>query len=300
MDNDILILVPQMDWNTIQEKKYIQNIHLIYKKVNLFLRIIRRFWFKFDLPYKSVWYGEWKYKVESFKKIIIYDSVFGFEIFDFIKQLNPNCRLIFWYYNIVNTKTSPENIDRYICELWSFDRDDCARYDLKYNIQYFYNLTNITSKKEKWDVIFVGRDKGRAKYIRDLKILFDKMELKSHIVILPGNKTTLNKIFRRHEIIPYESLIKLNEQSKAILDITQVGQQGYTKRVLEALFLKKKLISNNLSLRNEAFYKKSNIFLLGYDDLSTLKDFIDGEYVNIENEILEQFTYERWLKNFDI
>jgi hypothetical protein len=69
-------------------------------------------------------------------------------------------------------------------------------------------------------------------------------------------------------------------------------------RALEAMFMSKKVITNNQMYRQEAFYDPSNIFILGENNLDDLKSFFEEPYVEIDSKIKNQYLFESWLERF--
>ena len=94
----------------------------------------------------------------------------------------------------------------------------------------------------------------------------------------------------------YYEIIKLVGESKAILDLNNGNQVGLTLRPLEALFFKKKLITNNINIINYDFYSPDNIFILGVDDISNLTIFLNKKYKEIDKKIIEKYDFSNWLK----
>ena len=95
----------------------------------------------------------------------------------------------------------------------------------------------------------------------------------------------------------YADVISMEIKSKCILDIVQPGQRGITWRPLEALFYRKKLITNYKNIKNYDFYRKENIFILGEDNMSIIKSFINSEYVEIPSNIVNKYQWAGWMKN---
>ena len=62
--------------------------------------------------------------------------------------------------------------------------------------------------------------------------------------------------------LSYEENLRISGQSEIIVDVCMGGQSGLTLRVLEAMFLGKRLISNNSDLRHIDFFDEKNIFLI--------------------------------------
>ena len=63
--------------------------------------------------------------------------------------------------------------------------------------------------------------------------------------------------------------------------------------------MKKKLITNNKDIINYDFYNSNNIFVLGEDNLDNIKEFIEKEYVEIDEKIINYYDFYEWLKRFE-
>jgi hypothetical protein len=92
-------------------------------------------------------------------------------------------------------------------------------------------------------------------------------------------------------LVPYADVVAQDFKSKALLDLVQENQNGLTWRPIEAMYYRKKLITNYENIRQYDFYRKENIFILGKDDLSTLNLFINSEYADLPVEIVNRYTY---------
>lgn len=55
--------------------------------------------------------------------------------------------------------------------------------------------------------------------------------------------------------------------SRAILDIAQQKQDGYSMRVMEAIFFNKKLVTTNTAVKQSVFYDENNIFIVDLKQL---------------------------------
>ena len=83
-----------------------------------------------------------------------------------------------------------------------------------------------------------------------------------------------------------------------MLDVVTDMNYGLTLRPLEALYFRKKLVTNFKDIKGENFYSKENIFILGDDDLSILKEFIESPFTEISQKILDQYTSKAWYQKF--
>ena len=94
--------------------------------------------------------------------------------------------------------------------------------------------------------------------------------------------------------MPYEDVIKDIQKYECILELNLKEQEGFTLRTLEALFYKRKLITNNKNIKKFDFYNKNDFYVLGDEDRS-LKDFMDTRFKEIDDSLLENYTYDHWL-----
>lgn len=234
--------------------------------------------------------------------------------FKYLRRENPECHLIYQYWNPISTmnlrnksvKDTLQNFlssrDKYNFEVVSFDRGDCKKYNLIYGPQYIRSKIN---KKNQYlattDIFFVGKDKNRLEFLCDVKNTCSRLGISFKMWIVPDDR---HKIYQEEEkkyivptLIPYETIIEEDQKSKAIFDVTQKGQEGITWRPIEALLLERKLITTFTDIVHYDFYRKENIFIWGQDDLNTLREFLDSPYLPVEREIMEQYTFDGWLKN---
>ena len=95
--------------------------------------------------------------------------------------------------------------------------------------------------------------------------------------------------------MPYPEVLQNINRSRAILDFVSPNQSGYTLRPLEALFLNKKLITNEPSIRQETFYRSENIFIYGEDDQDKLLDFINSPFQKVDPSAYQIYDFDNWL-----
>ena len=250
------------------------------------------------IPFKYIWYGKYKKYLNDYNLIIVFDFLMGLEILQYLRRKNKKCKIVFWAWN--KLEYNPKKYDNSICEFFSFDKGDCIKYELKYNNQfYFPNIVN-NSERIKYDAIFVGKDKNRIKKILKIKEFMEKEDLNVKLHVNKDkeyNNFEIDK-YLSSESITYEELIKLIGQSKSIIDIVSNNQKGLTLRVMESIFFKKKLITNNESIKEYDFYNPNNIFILQFDDIKNLNSFINSEYDELDKRILEKYEFETWVNSF--
>ena len=219
-------------------------------------------------------------------------------ILDIIARENKGKRLIFYYWNPVSSSILPSKIPNEY-EKWTYSYSDSVRYELNYNPTFY--CTKIFCEREEhsdilWDVIFIGSDKGRLKQLSYWKRLFEKNNLNTYLYITATHPRIQRWGYKK--FIPYDQTLKLIKESKCILDLYLDVKAGLSLRVMEALFLEKKLITNNITIFLCDFYNSDNIFVLGVNDMSRLYDFVNAPYRKIAPSILDKYKFENWLKRF--
>lgn len=269
--------------------KNIKNINIqnyyILKEKNILFRIFR----KFNMI-NSILFGMWKFQIKKCDYIILGENGYLPIISKYIKNKNPSCKVIMYYWNILNDEYKKILEDKNIDEFWTFDKNDSQRYNLKYNPQFYSKDIILNNNEIEQGVTFLGRAKERKNELIKLEKTLNTLGIATNFYIIEKEK----------DLIGYDKYLESISESKCILDYNQEGQVGLTLRPMEALFLKKKLITNNKDIVNYNFYKTNNIFILGIDDMSKIRAFIDSPYEEVDEEIVNYYDFESWLKRFGI
>ncbi len=233
--------------------------------------------------------GKWTKKVKNADMIVFFDSFFNYSALKYVKENNPDARVCLYYWNKMNDDNSEllklDDID----DFYTFDPEDAEKYGIKYNEQFYTTDIKLKNKRPKYDVCFLGRDKGRTSAIEDAKKHFDDNNLNSDIRIITSEK----------DFISYKKYLKMIENSKCILDIVSNNQKGTSLRGMESLFFKKKLITNNSNIANYDFYNKNNIFIIGKDNWKNISKFINSNYEEIDQDIVLKYDFKNWIKRFE-
>jgi hypothetical protein len=206
--------------------------------------------------------------------------------------------MVFWYWNPVRNSIPPSEVSGYINEMWSYSPDDCKKYDLKYNSQFYFSSIALTKTEMLYDVFFLGRDKGRLTELLELKQKFESLNLNVKFHIAPNQRQYLKKERSYQKLISYDSALKEMARSRSILDILGDPNDGLSLRALESLFHKRKLITNCTAIVNYDFYDSQNIFILGKDDISYLPEFLESSFKNIDPDIVSSYEFKNWINRF--
>lgn len=238
-------------------------------------------------------------ELRLYSQIILFDDYPDLQLIKYIKKYSPHAQIKLWFWNVPNY--SILQYDKY-CKMYCFDYNYCKRHKIKYLRQFYFEeaVKDFLYEKTTYDAIYVGADKNRKKILETLIADFEQYDINYNIKLVmdKNNSTLLNKkgLDYLKSPLAYNDVLKISARSKAIIEIVLPNQMGLTWRALEALFLKKKLITNNKNIKTYDFYNKDNIFIFGIDSISDLKSFINSPYVEIENSILKKYSFSTWIK----
>lgn len=114
---------------------------------NKFLRIIRKLHLSINIPGRSIWLFNWYKIIDKYDTIILADAGNTYNVARYIHEYWPQKRIIIWFRNSVKATISPEKANRTYCELWSFDENDCKKYGMQFNPQFYMRNSKYREKK---------------------------------------------------------------------------------------------------------------------------------------------------------
>jgi hypothetical protein len=199
-------------------------------------------------------------------------------------------------------------LDGVFDEIYSFDKTDIAKYGFKETTNYNYITTKpvVRQFENAPDVIYIASFDERMTYLANFASYLKQRNYTFNFII-SGKKATLFNlkkrfsnqfdplIFRRKRINQIE-LLEIYAQSKVILDLTRENQVGLSFRAFEAMGLEKKLITDNVFIKEYAFYNPNNICVIDKNNFQIPKDFLDLPYEKLDEAIYNEYTLENWIK----
>ena len=277
----------------LKNKKDIYFFNKISKKYNieeLYFLNTDKLLFKLLKKIKIFILGKWKKEINKYDKFIIFESLYNEKVTKKIKRTKKENKVILYFWNYIDDNNKYILNDKNIDEFWTFDKNDAQKYNMKYNPQFYIKNIKIQGEQNKYDVLFLGRPKTRKKDIVDLEKKLKEEGIQTNFKIIENEK----------DYVSYDEYLKMIAESKCILDYNQEGQVGLSLRPMEALFLEKKLITNNTDIKNYDFYDNDNIFILGEDNINEIKEFINKPYKKIDQDIIDYYNFDQWLKRFGV
>ena len=250
---------------------------------NLFGRVIREAFFRTPFLPKSPFYNHSILK-KDYSYIILYDALITKPFLMWLHRHFPKTKIIFYYGNMVGKARhlKPKNIPSFV-SIWTYDSYDAEKYGIKLNMVYSYHTCfarNISADIE-YDILFVGKDKGRGDSLFEF---FKKIEcagLRFKLIITKdGRFSRVKKYYSKY--ISYYEIVELIKKTNCILNIGMPNQKGITIRDSESLFFEKKLITNIHNIKNADLYDDNNVLIINdYSDssIASIINFLKKKYV---------------------
>lgn len=264
-----------------------------YRDYNIVFRLLRELANKCGL-FKGFWINP---EVKTIKNeiILIKDPLITAEYVRMICNLYPRKKVIVEYSNRVNRSTLKPFFDRpQNLVFLSYDRDDCEEYQMEWERPSFFELYSISEaqkRKPEYDIVYLGRDKGRADELINLEKKFNLMGLKTYFHICADRSfLRFQKAFYKPEM-RYEDYIELLKGTRAHLNIVPNGQTSITQREMETIFNQVKCVTNNKGILDFELYDDSRFFVLGVDDINELEHFLESAFKPIPSELLNKYKF---------
>lgn len=184
-------------------------------------------------------------------------------------------------------------------EVFSFEKEDCQKYNLKFATNWIYNLTNQVNTNKNFDYqVFNISSKDKrlpilSRIVSDLKSKNINYKIVVYDKKYKGKNSDIEYITKH---IPLSQVNDYINRSQVLLDVNRKGQIGLTFRVFESLGLHKKLITTNPDIKNYDFFNSNNILVIDENEPIIPLTFFDNKYEEIPKEILQKYTLEGWIE----
>jgi len=275
-----------------------KKIFYIFRKIHLLFCIYGSYTFCL-----GIWLREWKKELLNYNQVICIASKYSPLILNWIHKKNKNIRLINYFWDEIEVSGYPV-IKNNIFENWSFCKWNCEKYNIKYNPQFFLPIELSNIEDIEYDVSFVGSDRGgkwkkRGEYVQHWYIEFKNIGLKTYFWYLSSDNNILSEI-RKNTFLSVDNYYSIISKSKAVIEIVEPDKSWQSLRPFLTLSNKKKLITNNRSIKNENYYSKENIFVLDVDNIENLSEFLNTPFDETIIPILDNYKADVWLNRFGI
>lgn len=285
----------------------------------LFL-IMRRLsnWMNSNTPYKPFLYKLYRrirkndYKYSFF--LVIRGNILNDKFIQSVKSnmLLPDARSVYYTWDSFTYLIHQGQLGNNFDYKYSFDTNDIKERDDWQLLPLFFTSSFDGGRIEadvdvKYDVACVAGF-NEQRYLALKSVVAANPELKFYIRLyldkkLYDYKIKTSELFRQldlewvsFELISPREVADIYLSSKAILDYTDHFQCGLSMRTIEAIGLRKKLITNNPHVKDYDFWESGNVFYMNEREGEYLipYDWLEIEYTVIE-EIRSNYSLSHWL-----
>ncbi len=229
------------------------------------------------------------------------------------KIIFPNAKLCLYLWDSITNIPGIINKFRYFDSIYSFDLNDCEKYpQLKFRPLFFddqfrnqiadysackYDLSFLgTIHSDRYAVVrqiqTIAEEKGYScfwfLYLQSKFIYYFYKFTKKEFKTIPKSKFSFKKMSAAE-------IAKIENESRAILDIQHPKQTGLTIRTIEMVGMNKKLITTNESIKKYDFYNPNNIMVIDREKVEIPAEFFNVPYTPIKEEIYEKYSLRQWI-----
>lgn len=221
----------------------------------------------------------------------------------YCKKRNPNSVHVGYYLDIhAAKKIHNDYYNKIFDDLYIFDQNEAQKLNVNYYCLPYSKLdinTKVYSSQKKSDLYFVGQAKSRYNKLIEIFEYCEKNNIKTdfYIIGVPAKDQQYKDKIHYIDFIPYEDVLKIMLNSNCGVELMVDGATSYSQRVLEAFVYGKKIISDNIYLRDAFFYDEEVIEI--FQDVRDINsDFIlnQREYNKKEENIFSPINFLKMIE----
>lgn len=236
--------------------------------------------------------------------LFIRSDFFEIEIINFAKE---NSKKIFSYhYDGLNRNPKIFEYIPYFDKFYVFDKSDLENINYKMypctNFYFDYDNDKKLDVENKLDFYFLGSyHVSRTEELINFKNnVLKNYTVEFEIVVSKDdwnriNYLTKNSMKCSKKIIPFVDYLEKIKKSTTIIDFVINEHKGLSFRVFESMKYEKKLITNNVSIKNYDFYNPNNILIIENNNYQEIHNFINIPYEKINSKLYKKYSFENWI-----
>lgn len=315
--NKFRLIIFGDDWDVYQVayKDLIDNPRVVYIptfRPKGVLGLIQRIQFNprlnriISLPFKSIWNRYYLRQIHEERLcFLVFENWLRLEseikLLPFLKEHYRSAKVVCFTQDLIDrikdhyTRESidAEHIKRYSDLCISYDVSDAKKYAFDYHPTVFSSVKLVQKPSAfKFDLYFLGRDKGRLPVLIDISREAKLRGLICRFVMIDvpeENRIQSDGIIYLDGNMPYSENLYNCANSRCIVEMLQMQALSPTFRVWETITFNKKLLTNNENIKNSEFYDERYVSV--FHDCSDIDwNFIGHEHQGWENPYKAQIT----------
>ena len=192
---------------------------------------------------------------------------------------------------------------KYFDRIFVFDPDDVKKYPeaaLHFLPNCYFGEPDFSIPSE-IDLLYIGQYLDeRNVQLKNLHQYLEEHQLSytSHTSLYRGRcfEPLHPKVLQHKTSTSYEGNLDFVKKSKIIIDFKRKEHNGLSLRFFEAMQYGKKIITDNVSVKNYEFYHPNNIFVTDFVHLDGILEFIQKPYHPLPETLIEQYGFKNWIK----
>lgn len=104
------------------------------------------------------------------------------------------------------------------------------------------------------------------------------------------------KISYIQERITFEQNLEYVKKSDILLDFVDPLHNGLSIRFFEGLYYRKKVITDNITVKNYDFYHPDNIFVVENNNFKNIDTFLKKPYHDLPEDIVRKYGFSNWIQ----
>ena len=192
---------------------------------------------------------------------------------------------------------------KYFDRIFVFDPEDVKKYPeaaLHFLPNCYFGEPDFSIPSE-IDLLYIGQYLDeRNVQLKNLHQYLEEHQLSytSHTSLYRGRcfEPLHPKVLQHKTSTSYEGNLDFVKKSKIIIDFKRKEHNGLSLRIFEAMQYGKKIITDNVSVKNYEFYHPNNIFVTDFVHLDGILEFIQKPYHPLPETLIEQYGFKNWIK----
>ncbi len=95
--------------------------------------------------------------------------------------------------------------------------------------------------------------------------------------------------------ITFAQNIEFVKKSDVLVDFVDPRQVGLSFRFFEGMYYRKKIITDNMMVKNYDFYHPDNIFVIENDNNAVIQEFLNRPYQELPEQIVKKYSFSEWI-----
>lgn len=205
-----------------------------------------------------------------------------------LKDYNPNARFIYYAWDDIANLFKNSHI-KFFNEKYGYNVNECREKKLTYLPMFVQSEEVGHNDENRYDIMYIASAHSDRKEVASN--LYNKYKDKYRLFIYLYDPEHSGGQFCQEKPIDYEEYINIMRQSKALLDVQHIKQEGPTTRAFDALLTKTKVITTNQHIKDYPVYS-DNILVVNRDNIEIDEEFMEKSYVDNDYKAL---TISMWL-----